>query len=371
MEKSWFERHPRLTLAVIVVTAVVGLDMLAAAIAPSQPEDLFRRPDPRFHHGLYPNRSTTTWWGKATYPMITNSLGMRDGSEAEVPLRGSRPRALIFGDSFAEGVGLPFEQTFAGLAGATMDTAGMDVLNAGVVSYSPRLYLLKLRYLLEDVGLQISHAVVFVDISDIQDEIFYERFVPKEESLLVDLAYRAGRLLRRRSLFCRTAAGLLADKPEGPADSTFGSQNHVWFDALRVTLGEEPNAPWRNPAFLAERALWTTHREVFERWGRRGLELASRNMDAFVSSAKAAGVKVAVAVYPWPHQVEHAQRDCLQRSFWKSFAEHHGVGFIDLFEPFFDNPDTGTLFIEGDNHWNEAGHRVVAERLTAWLKNAR
>src|SRR5579871_2875421 len=71
--------------------------------------------DPVFDHGLAPKFDGYDVWGEARYRLITNSLGFKDSSTRDVPLKASGRRILIIGDSFAEGIGLPFDRTFAGL----------------------------------------------------------------------------------------------------------------------------------------------------------------------------------------------------------------------------------------------------------------
>jgi hypothetical protein len=76
------------------------------------------------------------------------------------------------GDSFTEGVGVPYEETFVGLGSAFPN---LDVLNAGVSDYGPSVYYLKTKYLL-DLGLQVNEIIVYVDISDVADEAVSYRF---------------------------------------------------------------------------------------------------------------------------------------------------------------------------------------------------
>ena len=72
-------------------------------------------------------------------------------------------------------MGLPYERTFVGrFASAFPD---IDVLNAGVSSYAPSVYFMKIKSLL-DAGLQFDEVVVYVDISDVQDEAIYYRYGP-------------------------------------------------------------------------------------------------------------------------------------------------------------------------------------------------
>lgn len=98
-----------------------------------------------------------------THPLYTNNLGFKDAQCRIFPRKADRRRALFIGDSFAEGAGLPFEQTFADrLKPAFLQT---DILNAGVVSFNPQLFYYRLKYLLEVEKLHFEELFVITDIS--------------------------------------------------------------------------------------------------------------------------------------------------------------------------------------------------------------
>ena len=86
------------------------------------------------------------------------------------------------GDSHTEGVGVNFDQTFTGQIISKIDTSQTEILNAAVVGYSPRIYYLKTKYLIEDVGLKFDHLFVFFDMSDLQNEIVYKNFQPEVQN---------------------------------------------------------------------------------------------------------------------------------------------------------------------------------------------
>src|SRR6516164_5742956 len=127
--------------------------------------------DPVYDHGLAPNFDGYDVWGEARYRLITDNLGFKDGSSREVPLQSSSRRILIIGDSFAEGIGMSYDNSFAGL----LQQAGqarpdkIEFLNAGVASYSPIIYYKKIKYLL-DRGLKFDEVVLLSDSSDVEDE---------------------------------------------------------------------------------------------------------------------------------------------------------------------------------------------------------
>ena len=88
-----------------------------------------------------------------------------------MPLKSDSRRILLIGNSFAEGIGMNFEDTFAGqLYRAGQERSEkIEFLNAGVVSYSPSIYYKKIKHLIES-GLQFDEVVLFSDTSDVTDE---------------------------------------------------------------------------------------------------------------------------------------------------------------------------------------------------------
>ena len=166
-----------------------------------------------YHHGLAPNRRITEAWGLNRYSYATNSLGFKDEKPRAVALKSRLPRVLFLGDSFTEGKGFAYPQTFVGLvakalAAEKMAGQGVEVLNAGVDSSAPVTYRLKTKHLLEKVGLTFDAVVVFLDVSDIYDQarLYHwdengDLVVPAKEKETVSAGLR--RLLRDNSVIAR------------------------------------------------------------------------------------------------------------------------------------------------------------------------
>ena len=75
-----------------------------------------------------------------------------------------KKRVIVIGDSFAEGQGIVFEKSFAGLLKEQLKPNGTEVLNAAVSSYAPSVMYAKLKYLVETVGLEFDHVLAFIDV---------------------------------------------------------------------------------------------------------------------------------------------------------------------------------------------------------------
>lgn len=162
----------------LILAGLVALLLLDRVLAGIFLKNAIRIKDPYFHHTLSANSFDFHTWGYTTYPMFTNSLGFKDKENRKIELTTSKYRIVFIGDSFVEGLGYPYEKTFVGIIDNTLDRSKYEVLNAGVMSYSPKLYYLKMKKLIEDTGLKMNELVCFIDISDVQDEIVYDDFLP-------------------------------------------------------------------------------------------------------------------------------------------------------------------------------------------------
>jgi len=355
---SVFERHPRATVAVLVLVSLLGTDFAFTRVyrrlhpppPPGAPTAL-RRPSDLYHHDLQPRASVEgEVWGPRRSPYRTNSLGFRDRAVREVPLRGDRPRLLFIGDSFTEGVGVTYEDSFVGRVDAALAPRGVEVLNAGVISYCPIIYFRKVKHLLEDVGLRFDALVVYIDIGDIQDEVTYK--LDAEGNVRPRAARRVQELGADQQHGGRGFFRFPRLKRFLDRNSLLGSRAYVALERLFPMEGNRAG-------------LWTVQDDVFEAYGREGLELAGQDMDRLQGLLQARGIPLTVAVYPWPDQVRHHDLQSRQVVFWREWAAAHGAGFIDYFPRFIGTqPPEQVLeryFIPGDVHWNEEGHRLIAE----------
>jgi lysophospholipase L1-like esterase len=362
-EPRIFSRYPKTTIALVVIVFFLAMDLSAGAfLIPADPAG-FRRPHHYYHHGLAPNRSQRTIWEDRVIPEYTNSLGFLDTAVRDVPLVAGGRRVLLMGDSVTEGFGVAFDQSFAGILAAELAAEGIEVLNAAVLSYSPKLYYLKTKYLIEEVGLGFDALYVLIDISDVQDEFIYEAFEPQAYDPFDTIAFRIQKLLKTRS-FAYYAIANLAQQVGGAAHFSVGVHN--WVEELESYAEDRPG-------FGDVRKYWTVDAAVFEKWGERGLRLAAENMQRLVRLCKAHGIEMTIVVYPWPTQVRERDVDSIQARFWESFTRHFGIRFINLFPTFIrDGTDPEEViaryYFPDDPHWNRAGHRLVADRLMAHMR---
>ncbi len=316
--------------------------------------------DPYFHHSLRKNVVATDHFNGKMYPIRTNSLGFKDASRREVPLQPEGARFVFLGDSFTEGIYLPYESTFVGMIANELKRDGIDVLNAGVATYSPKLYFYKTKYLIEKVRLKFDRLYLFIDMSDIEDEIVYRSYTPdpdpKDDTIRYYLRMYAIKYSVIGNLFDRFIQKYWPDTPE-PADQ-------VRFKII----GEHGNvAAWKFNI-----SGWYEDKN-YSRWGAEGFALAEGYMNKLLTLCKNNNIEVTIAVYPWPRQVDEGLAENGHVRSWKKYADRHGVNFINFYPPFMSaNPGQviEKYYLEDDIHFNEAGNRVISDAFLTWLRSS-
>jgi hypothetical protein len=312
---------------------------------PSFFERSYRVQSPEYHHDLSPSVTTQAYWGGEPYPYHTNSLGFRDATPRTVDVHSGSGRVLLLGDSFTEGIGVPYPATFAGI----LDSAGaerkVEVLNAAVSSYSPVIYYHKMRHLLERVGLEVDAVVVLLDISDPYDEVYRYRLGTDGEVRSVERRpshkEQAANWLRYNSIVGRAMTVALLTYDGRSTPPPFG-------------LGQAP-------------ARWTYDGGAYRVWGARGLRLAGRNMDSLAQLARRHHVSLRLVIYPWPDQIIRRDLENAHVRFWREWARRNDVPLVNLFPLFIGARDPDSVlaryFMPLDLHWTGAGHRLIADSL--------
>lgn len=319
--------------------------------------------NPAYDHGFAANFDGYDVWGEVRYRLVTNSLGFKDSSTRDVPMKAPTRRVLLIGDSFAEGIGMTYEESFAGL----LDQAGrqrsdrVEFLNAGVASYSPSIYYKKIKYLL-DSGLQFDEVVLFSDPSDVIDEANSYFCIDD------DPKYRK---------YCTRAEGSRQAVTAEPKKPNFLIDRFVITNRLRIGIkrwtqsvsGNRKRAlsndyariGWTNPKFDPGNSYQPLGVEG-------GIARSLQNMRALSDLLSAQKIPLTIVVYPWAQQIAQGDRNSRQVSLWREFCEGRCKAFIDLFPVLFAQADASNdwyerLYIVGDDHFSAAGNRLVFEQV--------
>lgn len=310
---------------------------------PPLPKSQVHISHPVYHHGLKPLFSGWDYqWDNAYAYFTTNSLGMRDRTTREVSLSSGGHRILFIGDSFTEGFGIPFEKTWFALVEKALAKEGIDSLNAGVGSYSPIIYFTKTKHLVEKERLKFNELVVFLDLSDIQDETLYE--IQPDQSISLRPEYLR---LWGPGSYDSFLGNLLAHYTTVPYGLSY--QWNLWRIGFNAGLNKKY-------AVYSKRSHWTVSPHYWKEFGEKGMEKAQASMTQLKNYLDALGIPLTVVVYPWPDQVYFSDTNSVQVLRWREWSELHSAKFIDLFPEF-----QMEHFLPGDCHWNAAGNQRAAD----------
>jgi lysophospholipase L1-like esterase len=333
----------------------MALHIFSSVSNPFLAKNVLRIYNPIYSHTLKSKYDGFDIWGPHRFRFLTNSLGFRDASTRDVPLVADHKRIVFIGDSITEGVGVPYEKTFVGRFASAFPN--LDVLNAAVVSYSPSVYYEKLKYFL-GVGLSFDEAIVYIDISDIQDEaikysydehgVLQMRWKTPEEKDWWERAFYVADFLNQVRL------------------------SQQWARRIEnASLQDLMHSGVYSRDFNGGRADWTFDAKA-PGYGSMGVEggiqKAKQQMNRLHQTLSRHGIALSVGVYPWPQQLLYDSENSRQAKIWREWCAGKCKRFFDHFPAFFrykrkDPEFIRSLFIWGDVHYNARGNQILAEDL--------
>jgi hypothetical protein len=365
-----------LSSLLVSVSAFVTIDyfyskaILGSVVAGGAHGFCFSR-DPVRAFGFLPNCSCLRPWLGTSYEFKTNSLGFRDAEIRQVPSTEARPRILILGDSAPEGM-TDWHDSFVGRVADRFPQ--YDFLNGSVEGYSPSNYLNTARMLMRK-GIDFDEVIVFLDVSDIQDEAAF--FHDKDASGAVGTANaKATKSSQYSELRLWINNNLLLTNDV----FQFFEKTLVGLGWYHLDLGHGGNE------FDLERSAWT-YRQVSDTdpyetgYGPLGVEggiaRSKAKMDVLWRELQARNIPLSVVVDPWPAQLAHDSVDSRQVHIWQEWCAGRCKRFVTMFPAFFAvkgscsrmQPGCWYLdyFLFGDTHYNSAGDAIAAEVLVKSL----
>ncbi len=317
-------------------------------------ERLIRIDHPIYHHTLRENvQYTNNVSFVDTYVLCTNNHGFKSKCDQ---IDNKDYEFAFIGDSFTEGTPIEYEDSFVGIF---TEKTGYKTANLGIVSYSPKIYLSKLNYLINE-GFKFDHVVVFIDISDFYDDI---NFYTIDESLKVtEKNYKKKNLKRRKFL-----------------RNNFPLTNFYMFvlKKYKFTIEEKQLDNNENPIFTDKvnlKAKWTySNKDKIEGYDLgvvEGNQIMVNHMEKLYEILSKNNIKLSLAVYPWPHQLENDIVNSIHVKIWQEFCQNKCEKFINYFPIFFEKMNNSSYleiykkyYFKNDPHFNKIGHKILANKL--------
>lgn len=327
---------------------------------------------PLYHHDLEKNIKKKHTYNKIyNYTLCTNNYGFKDRCESKKKILKKIDYAFI-GDSFTEGVGLNYEDTFVGLF--SNDNEDKVIINLGVESYSPKIYYKKINHLVNK-GFEFERIIIFLDLADILDENMYffddKNNVKKKSTIeFVNTVYQDYKILYKFKKIIRDELPL----------NYFIYRN---FKKILTNSKEKKiNLLIENPQDnLLINSRWTYKNKFSKRdapWINNGIEEARTYLDKIFELSKKGDFKISIAIYPWPAQImfdEDTGREKFGR-LWKEYCDGKCEYFLNYLEKFhilkneIGNAEVkNKYFLKDDVHFNKDGNIIIYNYLKQVFRN--
>jgi len=311
--------------------------------------------DKIFDHKVAKNYNGLVGWGDKRYKFCTDNNGFRISCDKKEKNLKNFDIGFI-GDSFTEGTGVSFENSFVGLIENNL--SNKKIANLGLSSYSPSIYLTKIKKLLNN-GYKFKEIIVFVDISDLVDDTLCYKVI--ENTKVV-----------RKNTFpdCFQNFNIKKNKFNDFFENNFKFSN-ILFNFI-FKKNDLNNKKIKNQ-LKHSRSEWTYNynKKNFNNFKFDEVSSLSINhMEKLYSLLSKNSINLSVAVYPWPGTLKFDKENNLQVKIWKKFCINKCSKFYNFMPQFFSEINNNDfynsykkLFIEGDIHFNEYGNRIIAENF--------
>ncbi len=316
--------------------------------------------DPVIGHRLEPNSSGTIWTTDFRHGYETDSRGFRNAEPWPATVD-----VVVIGDSLVFGYGVERKRAWPQLLARELD--GRSVLNLGLIGAGPQQY----RRVFTSVAKSVAPQLVIVGLFTRND--FWD-------AELFDEWRRQGAI---GSYMTWRSAG--RTNPPGwssPLDSLryiLHRHSRVYTlarfgrSALRDAAGRDPQLlPWGEGTTLeltlGDMARKTVHADPLSPVFRIAMGSIARLRD----EAAAVGARTVVVMQPGKEEVYAGHVDVPPPDTGaaaRQALDELGIEHLDLLPAFRAEAAEGAqLFYATDGHPNAAGYRLIAERVSAWLK---
>lgn len=388
-ELKFFDYYPVQTLIMVNCILFVFLDYALTKsyriyknLKISKPQgEVIGKKHQVYHHDFIKNGEYHS--KSPEYNVYTNSLGFKDRRIEDIVLKSNKKRILFMGDSFTEGFLKKYDDSFVGLISEDLSLDSIEVLNGAVSSYSTSIYWKKIQYLIEKVNLNFDEVMVFIDISDLHDEI--STYIEKDGKVVE----RKTKQLNKKKT--GQSSNYIKDK------IVFFLKNNFLFtykvtdfihDFLRLNRpdrlkylnnSENPN-PWSwllKPDYFRGNWTWMKFNDSYATSIEEGKFLMSSQMDSLLVLLNENKIKLNVAVYPWPNQIYYNDFNSLHVEIWENWCRENDINFMNFFPKFFNKSQSlrermliiEKYYIKADMHFNKAGNILIANEFLNFYKS--
>ena len=288
-------------------------------------------------------------YGVYEYKICTNKISLRISCDKK-EIQNFDYEILIIGDSFTEGVGLSYNETFVHIFETEKK---LKIGNLAVSGYSPFMYYNKIVYYEDIINYKnVKEVIVFLDISDNADDYFLNEKKNKTQNKL----------------------NKNKDKKKIFSYKNFFRKNLPFTYELLFQI-KNYNLPKPRYRYVQNygKSSWTYDKNFSKYDYKSGTKLNIYYMKKLYDFLKNRNIDLTIAVYPWPNNLIYDQKLSRHVKIWENFCVEKCKNFINFFPIFFENKQKLNLkqskeiinkyFLKYDMHFNKKGNYKIAEEL--------
>ncbi len=323
-------------------------------------EKIIRINHPIFHHML---RADVHYKKYKSFEGLTVFCTDNHGFRNKCGVKSGKYFDLAFiGDSFVEAATVKYEESFVGLLD---EFSKKKIINLGVTSYAPKIYLSKINYLLKN-DFYFKHIVVFIDVGDLYDDSIH--YVLNENLEIREKGRNRKRYMFKE--FLRNNFPFLNYSFFVLRKSSF--RNDLKDSTPKLDLISEDFAYLKS---FNTKAQWTYSIKNDRIDGYDGKISSNQKeliqtMTKLYEILKEQNIGLSVAIYPYPHQLLFDTKDSIHVSMWEDFCKNKCINFINYFDDFFNEVDNLGLketilkyYWKNDPHFNQEGNKLIFDKL--------
>ena len=313
-----------------------------------------------YHHDLRPNAYWTEKWGNQKYEIYTNNQGFKDKKIRKVKFKENN--ILFIGDSFTEGVGVNYENTFVGIIENKISSKkdNYEILNAGVISYSPIVILSKLNHIINKRKLPINKVFVVLSNGDLHDDIFRYNSISDDyvvshndfynNKILVNL----NNFIKSNTIFYQLFKKIF---PISNLITDIKKTNKTEYNKKKILniLNSKPD----HQHVISD--------EAFLLWGEKALNKSTLYLQEIYNLLNKKNIDLTLILIQEAIFVLNDLDSTFYENHWKDFSKKNNIEFIfvkNYHENYKDKYNAyKDMFFLGDNHFNENGNRLIANEI--------
>ena len=301
-----------------------------------------------------------------SYIFKTNSLGLKN-DEISFTKNTNTKRILLIGDSFVESYDPNKSIKAMLLRHLNKNMLNIELINAGVGTYSPILHYFHYKYFLKSYNPDV--VIICVDLTDIRDDYYYStllKYDNKDKEKVIGVGNNQN--LKREI----TLNGMIKKNP---------IFSKIWLSALLskysnifnyVIFAPRKERWWRNwgDKTLIKNYPVADYNSVANGQHKNSddaYNVTFKYLDMLIEELKDDNIKIVFSIYPHLHTLQNKEIHYSNKMM--KYAEKRNIPMHDLYYEILNEKNYEDYYLSGDIHFNYSGIEFWGINLAKFINS--